>query len=149
VVHRDLKPENLFVTSLGGEADFMNVLDFGIAKVVEPDDDAGELTADAALLGTPASMAPERARGDAVDARSDVCGLGAVLWYALTGQKVFPAPSLSALLMKHAYEAPRPVPAALEALALRCLAKDPAERCADGRRRAVGLAEAERELGER
>ena len=99
-------------------------------------------------------MAPEQARGDAVDARSDVYGLGAVLWYALTGQKVFAAPSLSALLMKHAHEAPKPpseaapgpLPAALDALVLRCLAKDPSERYADGRRLADALGEVARAL---
>lgn len=146
VVHRDLKPENLFVTRLGGESDFIKVLDFGVAKVVAPDAENPDLTSDNALLGTPAFMAPEQVSGDATDARSDVYALGAVLFYVLTGKKVFSAATISALLVKHMHEAP-PAPSSLnpavgpglDALVLRCLAKSPDERFADGGKLAEAL----------
>lgn len=145
VVHRDLKPENLFVTHLGGEADFIKVLDFGVAKVMAGEENP-DLTSDNALLGTPAFMSPEQIQGDPTDARSDVYALGAVLFYLLTGKKVFSAPTVSALLVKHMHEAP-PAPSslapavgpALDALVLRCLAKEPADRPADGAKLAEAL----------
>jgi serine/threonine-protein kinase len=147
VVHRDLKPENLFVTALGGEADFIKVLDFGVAKVMGAGAGDPDLTGDDALLGTPAFMSPEQITGEATDARSDVYALGAVLSYALTGKKVFTAATVSALLVKHMHEAPAapserapgPLPAGLDALVLRCLAKSPAERYADGAKLAEAL----------
>ena len=82
IVHRDVKPENLFITSLGGEHDFVKVLDFGIAKVQSAD---GEMTDTGCVLGTPAYISPEVATGQVADARSDVYGLGAVLYYLLCG----------------------------------------------------------------
>ncbi len=146
VVHRDLKPDNLFVTKLGGEADFIKVLDFGVAKVLTPDAENPDLTSDNALLGTPAFMSPEQIAGDATNARSDVYALGAVLFYLLTGKKVFSAATVSALLVKHMHDTPSPpstlapaVSASLDALVLRCLAKQPDERFADGAKLAEAL----------
>jgi len=146
VVHRDLKPENLFVTRLGGESDFIKVLDFGVAKVLAAETENPDLTSDNALLGTPAFMSPEQVSGDVTDARSDVYALGAVLFYVLTGKKVFSAATISALLVKHMHEQPA-APSALapavgpglDALVLRCLAKNPDERFADGTKLAEAL----------
>ena len=79
IIHRDVKPENLFLTSLGGEHDFVKVLDFGIAKMKVAD---AATTAAGWVLGTPAYMSPEVAAGIEADARSDVYGLGGVLYFS-------------------------------------------------------------------
>lgn len=132
IVHRDLKPANLFVCQIGGRADFLKVLDFGlVAFRTDPKDSA--------ISGTPAYLAPEVVSGESADARSDVYGLGAIAYYLLTGRTVFDAEGVVAMLHAHVHESPRPpsnrgagdVPEALEALVLRCLAKDPAKRPKD------------------
>ena len=138
IVHRDLKPENLFVTSLGGEGDFVKVIDFGIAKGLAEEPDQS-LTADGKVLGTPLYMAPEQGEGRAVDARSDVYALGAALYFALTGVPPFAATSSVAILSAHLHHAvvppsqrtKRDIPADVEAVVLRCLAKAAGERYAD------------------
>ncbi len=137
IVHRDLKPENLFVTSLGGEGDFVKVIDFGIAKGLT-DVDAG-LTGDGKVLGTPLYMAPEQGEGRAVDARSDVYALGAALYFALTGVPPFAATSSVAILTAHLHHAlvppsqrtDREIPEDVEQIVVRALAKLPADRFAD------------------
>ena len=132
IVHRDLKPANLFVCQIGGRADFLKVLDFGlVAFRTDPKDSA--------ISGTPAYLAPEVVSGETADARSDVYGLGAIAYFLLTGRTVFDAEGVVAMLHAHVHETPRPpssrgagdVPEALEALVLRCLAKDPAQRPKD------------------
>lgn len=137
VVHRDIKPENLFVTTLGDQPDFVKVLDFGIVKRLSEQDEA--LTVAGGLAGTPQYMAPEAARGQPSDARADVYALGAVLYFLLCGRPPFEGPTGWAILSQHVADDPEPpsrwrgaaLPADLEAVALRCLRKDPAERYAD------------------
>src|SRR5262249_22615029 len=86
IIHRDVKPSNLFL--VGGQYDQVKLLDFGIARVEGAD--AEHLTTTGLLLGTPAYMAPEQARpGGGVSPRTDVYGLGAVLYHALTGSVPF------------------------------------------------------------
>ena len=137
IVHRDLKPDNLFVTDLGGEADFIKVLDFGIAKLRA--EDSANLTGTGFVAGTPAFISPEVASGLVADARSDVYGLGAAFYYALTGTLPFMADNAQAMFLKH-LEAPLeppskragiPMPAAFEAAIVRCMAKSPDDRFAD------------------
>src|ERR1019366_1031595 len=106
IVHRDVKPENLFLTSLGGEHDFLKVLDFGIAKVASASTGMTEV---GCVLGTPAYISPEVASGQEADARSDVYGLGGVLYFLLCG---------------------RELPADVETVVMRALEKDPALRYA-------------------
>jgi serine/threonine-protein kinase len=134
IVHRDIKPENLFLTSLGGEHDFVKVLDFGIAKVAE--DAEGEMTRTGWMLGTPLYMSPEVVNGKPADARSDVYALGAVLYYMLCGKPPFDSPNPGALVFAQVHRPAippserlgRPLPADLEALIMRALRKEPAER---------------------
>jgi serine/threonine-protein kinase len=141
IVHRDLKPANLFVT---GEpsAHVIKVLDFGASKLtaestVDPADPGG-MTLASSLIGSPRYMAPEQIRSALeVDARADVYALGATLHELLSGNPIFCADSLARIFAHVLWDAPEAlsatrddVPAALEAVVLRCLAKAPADRYA-------------------
>jgi eukaryotic-like serine/threonine-protein kinase len=135
IIHRDIKPQNLFVTAMGGERDFIKLLDFGIARVIRSDSKE-MLTRTGALAGTPAYFSPELAGGEHANERSDIYGLGAVLYQALTGQPPFPGNDLTSLIAAILFDPVRPiaevrgeaVPADLEAIALRCLAREPSDR---------------------
>jgi serine/threonine-protein kinase len=135
IVHRDLKPENIFLIrdgeAQGGER--TKLLDFGICAV----GGAPEIAATPeTLIGTPVYMSPEQCRGgEQGDPRSDVYGLGCVLFHMLTGRAPFERDSIRDLMMAHLVEAPPPVtalradvPPPVEALVRRCLAKSPEDR---------------------
>jgi serine/threonine protein kinase len=133
IVHRDLKPSNVFLCDW--RLDRVKLLDYGIARLVG----ATNLTATGAVVGTPAYMAPEQARGDsALDARADVYALGALLFHCLTGRPPFESETLEGLLVSVIQRpAPRlgdrvPVPRVLEDLVSRMLDKDPRRRPPDG-----------------
>jgi eukaryotic-like serine/threonine-protein kinase len=137
-VHRDIKPANLFVASMGGIQDVVKVLDFGIAKVSRDLEDT-RLTRENAVAGTPMYVAPETIRGEEVDARSDVYSLGCVMYTMLAGREPFEAAQTITLLLQHVELDPEPpsvkrggpLPADLEAVVMRCLAKAPADRYSD------------------
>ncbi|HEX4458934.1 MAG TPA: serine/threonine-protein kinase, partial [Polyangia bacterium] len=138
LVHRDLKPANLFLVERAGEAPFVKVLDFGIAKVLGGDASGAEqLTRTGHLLGTPQYMAPEQIDGGAVDVRADVYALGVIVYELATGTLPFAAQTVGGLLKAHLVEAPPRfdaarlapgVPPALEAIAWKALRKVPDER---------------------
>jgi eukaryotic-like serine/threonine-protein kinase len=134
IVHRDVKPANIMVERTQDERWVPIVTDFGLAR--EATVEIG-LTASGAVIGTPAYMSPEQARGnvDLVDRRSDVYGLGATLYELLTGRPPFRTSLLVELLAQVIHDdppAPRGLvpstPIDLEIIALQCLAKDPAQR---------------------
>lgn len=133
VVHRDVKPENVFL--VGDPPDPQaKLLDFGISKVAETDGE-GKLTRTGLVMGTPSYMPPEQARGAKVDHRTDIYGVGAILYRALTGRLPFdgddPTAVLAAVLTKEP-ERPRAVepsvPEGLELIIERAMAKEPDER---------------------
>ena len=131
IIHRDLKPENIMVTDLRGTRDFVKVLDFGIAKIQEGPTDPG-LTQVGMVCGTPEYMSPEQARGEELDARSDLYAAGVIMYQMVTGRLPFTAPTAMATVSKHLIEPPLPpskikgvqVSAPMEKLILRCLSKN-------------------------
>jgi hypothetical protein len=134
IIHRDLKPANVMVERSDAGRWFPVVTDFGLAR--ESTVEVG-ITESGALIGTPAYMSPEQARGDvrAVDRRSDIYSLGATLYELLTGRPVFASTSLALALAQVIHDDPPSprslvpsLPVDLETIALRCLAKDPAQR---------------------
>jgi serine/threonine-protein kinase len=136
LVHRDIKPANVMLCRRGGEDDVVKVLDFGLVKDTRSEQ-TRDLTRALRVLGTPAYMAPERIeQPDSADTRSDLYALGAVGFYLLTGKAPFDADSDLALAYRVVHVpapvvstlAPEPVPAELEALIARCLAKSPGDR---------------------
>lgn len=141
VTHRDVKPANLFL--VGGDPGRVRILDLGIARLGAD----RSLTRTGALIGTPAFMAPEQARGaDDVDARADVFALGAVLHECVTGERVFagerPVAVLARVLLESVPlldELCEGVPSPLCRLVERMLDKDPARRPADGAEVAIAL----------
>lgn len=134
IVHRDMKPANCFRVDRP-EGDLIKVLDFGIAKVQDTDEGAGQaLTRAGMIFGTPEYMAPEQARGGAHDHRVDIYAVGVMLFQMLTGGTPFVADSFMGMLNQHMFAAPpRPrdvaprarIPGAAEALVLKALQKDP------------------------
>jgi hypothetical protein len=131
VVHRDVKASNVFVLAEGG-APRVKLLDFGVAKVQEPE--VIGLTTAGQRVGTALAMAPEQILGEAVDARTDVYALGVLLYQMLTGRYPFSADDPAELERLHLEAGPprasalAPVPAALDAVVARALEKDPARR---------------------
>jgi serine/threonine protein kinase len=128
LVHRDIKPANILIEEDTGR---VKITDFGLARLV---DDVG-LTQSGVVAGTPQYMSPEQARGEPIDHRADLFSLGAVLYACCAGVPPFRGPSAVAVLRAVSEEAPAPlrslnpaVPAWLEALVTRLLAKDPARR---------------------
>jgi serine/threonine protein kinase len=138
IVHRDLKPANIVLQITSGERR-VKVLDFGLAKVAsearraEPHASAVN-TEDGRILGTPAYMSPEQARGQAVDARTDIWAFGCVLFEVLSGRRAFEAETLTDTLA-HVLQRepdwsvlPSATPTGIRALIRRCLQKDPGQR---------------------
>ncbi|WP_437675628.1 serine/threonine-protein kinase [Sorangium sp. So ce131] len=129
IVHRDVKASNIFVT--GGAPRSVKLLDFGIAKLMEPDASASGFTTAGRAPGTLTIMAPEQILGGAIDARVDVYALGVLLHRLLTGKLPFYSPDATELLRQHLEEPPprpsrrTPLPHALDAVVLRCLEKQP------------------------
>lgn len=102
VVHRDLKPSNIFLLTMYGQSDFVKILDFGIAKVLQGEEGQG-VTATGQIVGSPRFMSPEQARGrhNEVDQRSDIYAMGVMIFWMLTGRLPFESKQLARLLFMH------------------------------------------------
>jgi serine/threonine protein kinase len=107
IVHRDLKPENVYLVDFLGEHDFVKLLDFGIAKLTEVNEEGGrKLTKTGMLFGTPEYMSPEQARGEHVDHRVDIYAMGCILFQLITNHVPFEAENFMGVLSLHLTEAP-------------------------------------------
>jgi tRNA A-37 threonylcarbamoyl transferase component Bud32 len=160
VIHRDLKPENLMMLRAKNDderdAYVVKVCDFGIAKITEKDDEPKEggpggqkLTTQGLVVGTPEYMSPEQARGEKLDARSDIYSIGVILYQLLTGRTPFTGDTPLAVVLKHITEAPAApsvhyagVHKGLEAVALKALAKDRNDRYQSARAMRSAIREA-------
>jgi len=133
IVHRDLKPDNVFLSSVRGGFINVKLLDFGIAKLVT--DGGLAKTRAGELIGTPAYLSPEQARGTSVDTRTDIYALGVMMYEMITGRIPFIAESAMEIVMMHVTTEPaRPsihkpeIPPLLEQTILAMLAKEPDQR---------------------
>jgi serine/threonine-protein kinase len=143
VIHRDIKPANILMTSrevYGSERP--RITDFGIAKLA-----ASEITTTGQLLGTPSFMPPEQFTGAPIDGRADLFSLGVILYSLASGEQPFPGETMTAVSYKVVYTDPIPpsklnpaIPAGLESVILKCLAKSPANRYQNGEELARDLA---------
>jgi eukaryotic-like serine/threonine-protein kinase len=129
IVHRDVKPGNVMITPQGT----VKVMDFGIARAVS--DSAATMTSTAAVIGTAQYLSPEQARGEGVDARSDVYSVGCMLYELVTGAPPFTGDSPVAVAYQHVREDPRlpssinpQIPPELDAIVLKAMSKNPANR---------------------
>ena len=139
IIHRDLKPENVLVARARGGGDAAKVVDFGLAKLCQRDE-ANNVTARGSLVGTPFYMSPEQIRSEELDPRSDIYSFGAMMYRMLTGEPPFAGPTPLSVVTQHLVE-PLVPPSQrapqvdwdprVEAIILRCMAKERDERFAD------------------
>lgn len=149
IVHRDMKPANLFIACEPDGTASVRVLDFGIAKLEQDDDDAG-ITQSGAMLGTPGYMAPEQSAGRSrdVDARADIYSMGVILYGAIAGKLPFTSNDVLYLLMQHRNQEPPLLPEvdgltdSLRAAVAKALSKQPEDRFESAEAMAQALTEA-------
>ena len=136
LIHRDIKPANIILNRRGGQYDVVKVLDFGLAKIINSEQEL-ELTAADSIVGTPLYLAPEGVeRPEALDARSDLYAVGAIGYFLLTGKPLFEFKNLRDVLIHQVKTMPpkpsdrlgKPIRSDLEKLLMQCLAKDPDQR---------------------
>ncbi len=137
VIHRDLKPENILVSRTHSGQDFIKVLDFGLAKISEADDDSS-VTSAGSIVGTPYYMSPEQIRAEEeVDHRADIYSLGALMYRLVTADNAFNAKTPVGVLTKHLTDDVEPpserhphlqIPKKLDAIIQKCMAKEPVDR---------------------
>lgn len=137
VIHRDLKPTNIVLSKGEDGADFVRVVDFGVAKLINSGQEGQKLTQAGEVCGSPVYMSPEQCMGQDLDKRSDIYSMGVVVYETLTGRLPILGKTMVDTMSKHITEPPvrfndaRPdlyIPERLEAVVFKALAKDPADR---------------------
>ena len=138
LIHRDLKPANLMVVDHDSPREKIKVMDFGLAKLVDQEADAGYRSSSAEFaVGTPGYICPEQVKGDPVDHRGDLYSVGVMMYELLTGRLPFVGPSSMDLMLAHATEMPPRfgdlnlpvvIPEPIEAVVFLCLEKNPDDR---------------------
>ena len=138
VIHRDLKPGNVVLTTHDGHRDWVKLMDFGMAKILDPDETTG-LSVTGAVMGTPMYMSPEQVSGDRLDAMTDIYSFGVLAFELITGHLPFQG-GLQDIMRAHILADPpspsqasdrKDVPPGLEELVLACLAKLTGDRPAN------------------
>jgi serine/threonine-protein kinase len=131
IIHRDIKPQNVLIDAKGE----VKLMDFGIARMAETPE---AMTQAGLIVGTPHYMSPEQVQGSQLDSRSDVYSMGVLIYEMLAGRRPFESSSLTGVLTAHITEAPKPpidlradIGREINAIVLRCLAKNPRDRYAD------------------
>jgi eukaryotic-like serine/threonine-protein kinase len=138
IIHRDLKPGNIMLITVGDQKDFVKIVDFGIAKLVQESTEQNiGLTATGEVFGSPLYMSPEQCRGRKLDPRSDIYSLGCVMYHSLCGKRPFNAQDLPECLYKQVHETPPKfsevapelaIPEGLEKVVNKAMAKEPKDR---------------------
>jgi len=130
IIHRDIKPQNVLIDAKGE----IKLMDFGIARMAEAPDEMSQ----GLIVGTPHYMSPEQVQGKPLDPRSDVYAMGVLMYEMLVGRRPFDSSSLTGILAAHITQAPQPpievrpeIGRELNAIVLRCLAKEPRDRYSD------------------
>src|SRR5262245_29227643 len=130
IIHRDIKPDNIFLVTLGGQPDYVKILDFSVAKLKQASGSAMQTQA-GVVFGTPNYMSPEQGRGLPLDARSDIYALGIVAYEMLMGRPPFTSQNPMEVLAMHVRTPVPPlagVPDRVAHIVMRALAKEPAQR---------------------
>ena len=138
IIHRDVKPSNIMLVEFEGRHEFVKLVDFGIAKVLNPTiPEAENLTRTGEVFGSPLYMSPEQCKGIKLDARADIYSLGAVMYRVLTGRPIFNTSDPLETMFKQVCEMPDKfaiacpeieIPSQLENVIFKCMAKDREER---------------------
>ncbi len=140
IVHRDMKPENVFLVQREERQDFVKILDFGIAKISDRDNEGKRLTKTGMIFGTPEYMSPEQAAGKELDHRVDVYALGCIMFELFTGEVPYDGDSFMAILTKHMFETipaieeinpQTDVPESVRAVVYKAMAKETEDRYDD------------------
>lgn len=134
IIHRDVKPSNIMLVEFEGRREFVKLVDFGIAKVLNPSTpEAENLTRTGEVFGSPLYMSPEQCQGKKLDARADIYSLGAVMYRVVTGKPIFESTDPLETMFRQVSEMPASfskacpelqIPERLEAIIFKCLAKD-------------------------
>ena len=148
IIHRDLKPDNIFLIGQDDQHDFVKLLDFGISKVLDPDEQRAftKLTTTGVVMGTPLYMAPEQAMGNNVEAAADIYACGVMLYELLAGRPPFEGQTYAVLVAKLLTQNPEPLaqvrpglPLSLVNAVHRALEKEPRQRFATAEQFAASL----------